>query len=128
MSAGLLGVVAGVVAVGSMAVWVRRLRAVNIPRNRTGFLALYVAAMVLGIYALTQGAGWLGGTAAVIAILVGVINLVLRAQSRQAPAVPSVTVGGPILDFTAPDDSGEEFDLASLKGTPFLLKFFRGHW
>ena len=37
-------------------------------------------------------------------------------------------VGAPILDFEAPDAEGEPFDLATLRGRPFLLKFFRGHW
>jgi len=40
----------------------------------------------------------------------------------------AVRVGGPILDFSAPDENGEPFALASLRGRPYLLKFFRGHW
>ena len=33
-----------------------------------------------------------------------------------------------IRNFTAKDDQGNSFDLAALRGRPFLLKFFRGHW
>jgi peroxiredoxin len=33
-----------------------------------------------------------------------------------------------VVSFSAPDADGREFDLSSLAGRPFLLKFFRGHW
>jgi peroxiredoxin len=52
----------------------------------------------------------------------------LAAQARQASLKPAVSVGGPILEFVLPDDAGRAFDLSSLRGRAFLLKFFRGHW
>lgn len=128
MTADMWGLLAGALAIGGMVAWFRRVKAVNIPRDRRGFMALFLAAMAMGIYAIAEGSGWLGGIGAAIAILVGVLNAVLRAQSRQASVVPAVAIGQPILNFTAPDEQSEMFDLASLKGTPFLLKFFRGHW
>jgi peroxiredoxin len=33
-----------------------------------------------------------------------------------------------LRDFTALDEHGREFALASTAGRPLLLKFFRGHW
>lgn len=128
MTADMWGLLAGALAIGGMVAWFRRVKAVNIPRDRRGFMALFLAAMAMGIYALAEGSGWLGGIGAGIAILVSILYIVLRAQSKQAAAVPAVAVGQPILDFTAPDERGQMFTLASLKGTPFLLKFFRGHW
>ena len=128
MTADTWGLLAGALAIGGMVAWFRRVKAVNIPRDRRGFMALFLAAMAMGIYAIAEGSGWLGGIGAAIAILVGVLNAVLRAQSKQTAEVPAVVVGQPILDFTAPDEQGQMFTLASLKGTPFLLKFFRGHW
>ncbi|MGH7819078.1 MAG: hypothetical protein ACREQ9_04830, partial [Candidatus Binatia bacterium] len=54
--------------------------------------------------------------------------LALAATGGQANVTPAVRVGEPIIDFTARDDHGDEFRLVSLRGRPFLLKFFRGHW
>ena len=39
-----------------------------------------------------------------------------------------VQIGGPIIDFTVAVANDESFELGSLRGKPFLLKFFRGHW
>ncbi len=128
MSASLLGAIAGTVSILSMALWVVLLKKVRIPRNRLPFLATFTGAGILGIYALTQDANWLGNAGAVIAFMLALGNLMLRAQSAQAALQPSVSVGGEILDFTAPDDEDKPFTLSSLHGGPYLLKFFRGHW
>ncbi len=128
MSATYLGILAGIVSAAAISLWVKLLREVRVPRNRLPFLVTFAGAALLGIYALGRGANWLGSIGAVIAILVGFFSLVLRAQSAQAAIRPSVSVGGEILDFTACDDAGQAFNLSSLHGSPFLLKFFRGHW
>jgi peroxiredoxin len=77
---------------------------------------------------LLAGVGVVGGIAAGLAIAGAAVFLALYSASGQAQRTPAVTVGRPILDFTAADDAGNPFDLARLRGTPFLLKFFRGHW
>ena len=84
--------------------------------------------VVCGLGALTEGAGAAGGTAATLAILGGGLFLGLRLQSGQDARVPAVKVGEPILEFSALDDRGEPFHLSSMRGEPYLLKFFRGHW
>jgi cytochrome oxidase Cu insertion factor (SCO1/SenC/PrrC family) len=66
--------------------------------------------------------------AAGFAIVAGGAFVGLRLQSRQDAREPAVRIGAPILDFTAPDENGQPFALSSLRGRPFLLKFFRGHW
>ncbi|MBT4520682.1 MAG: redoxin domain-containing protein [Halieaceae bacterium] len=81
-----------------------------------------------GIYAISGGANWLGNTAAGLSIAIGIFYFILRAQSAQSSVPPIAGVGDKIPDFTALDDNGNEFQLASLQGKPFLLKFFRGHW
>ena len=43
-------------------------------------------------------------------------------------AIAEPVVGAPIIDFTALDDRAVPFELGSLRGKPYLLKFFRGHW
>jgi hypothetical protein len=108
--------------------WFRRLRAVRVPEDRTGFLAAFGAGGALAVAAFVLGPGWLAGVAAGLALLGSVTFLGLNLQSTQADRTPRVAVGGPILDFSAPDADGAEFQLAQLRGKPFLLKFFRGHW
>ncbi len=123
-----LGVVAAALVVAGWAVWMRRISQVRIPRDRTAFFAVFGLGTALGIAALVAGAGIVGGVTAALAILGGGLFLGLRLQSSQDAQEPAVAVGGAILDFAAPDDTGQTFELASVRGKPFLLKFFRGHW
>jgi hypothetical protein len=124
----LLGIASLLLAVGTAVRWFRRAFAVRIPDDRTAWLVTFGAAAVLGIASFAAGNGTLGGIAAGFGLGIGGSMLGLRAISRQDDKRPAVAVGGPILDFSAPDENGEPFELASLRGRPFLLKFFRGHW
>ena len=115
-----------VVATGAL--WFRRLNAVRIPENRSAFNIAMAAGVLLGVAALVSGPGLLGGVGAVIALVGGGTFLGLGAASKMDSKEPAVKVGAKILEFTAPDAQGEPFELAKLRGKPFLLKFFRGHW
>mgnify|MGYP001106539273 FL=1 len=123
-----LGIAGATTVVATGLVWFRLIDRVAIPRLRAPFFVSMAAGALLGALALIEGTGLAGGLAAVFAIAAGLGFDALRLQSAQARCEPSVVVGGPILDFTAPDENGQPFDLASLRGRPFLLKFFRGHW
>jgi cytochrome oxidase Cu insertion factor (SCO1/SenC/PrrC family) len=124
----LLGVASLLLAVATAALWFRRIFAVRIPEDRTAWVAAFVAASVLGIASFAVGNETFGAVAAGIGIGLGGFMAGTRAISRQSDKRPAVQVGSPILDFTAPDENGAPFDLAGLRGRPFLLKFFRGHW
>jgi hypothetical protein len=124
----ILGSAGGLLELGTALVWFRLLRLVRIPADRRLFYAAHAAAIVLGASGLAAGAGTVGAVLAGIGILGGATFLGLAAQSAQAPGDPAVTVGGRIIDFVLPDHEGHPFDLATLRGRPFLLKFFRGHW
>ena len=128
MSGDLLGLAAAAVVVATGVVWFRLIDAVRIPRGRAQYFAAMGLGVALGVAAFVQETGIFGAIAAAFAILAGGFFLALRLQSGQDAREPAVKLGEPILDFTAPDDSGESFELASLRGKPFLLKFFRGHW
>jgi cytochrome oxidase Cu insertion factor (SCO1/SenC/PrrC family) len=65
---------------------------------------------------------------AALAVLAGVFFSVLVAVSAQRAAADAIRVGEMLRDFTALDDRGEPFSIASTAGRPLLLKFFRGHW
>jgi len=121
--------IAGAIVVGATGfVWFRLIGRVAVPRLRAPYLVAMAVGVLLGVLAFVRGTGVVGGVAATFAIAAGLTFEALRLQSRQERRKPSVVVGGPILEFSALDEDGRLFDLASLRGKPFLLKFFRGHW
>jgi cytochrome oxidase Cu insertion factor (SCO1/SenC/PrrC family) len=128
MSGDLLGLLAAAVVVATGVVWFRLIKAVRIPKNRVAYFSAMGVGVVLGIAAFAHGTGILGGIAAGFAIAAGGFFVALRLQSTQDAREPAVAVGGRILEFSARDARGEPFELASLRGKPYLLKFFRGHW
>ena len=128
MTSTLTGIVALVVVIATMVTWFRKIGQVNIPANRFLFHGLMGFSIVAGAYTWSGDAHWLGNTAATLAIVVGGLWFVLRAQSAQSRNPPAVAVGGQIINFSAPDENGNDVQLASLHGSPFLLKFYRGHW
>ena len=128
MSGALLGILAFLLVAGSMALWTRRIRNVEIPKDRRAFVACWVGGAVLGIIALIQGAGWIGGTLAGVAALAGTFFSALVLASPQKAADDAIQVGESLRQFSAIDENGEEFSLAGLADKPVLLKFFRGHW
>jgi hypothetical protein len=123
-----LGVVAFLLVAGSMALWSQRIRRVQVPTDRRGFVACWVGGAALGILALSLGAGWAGGIPAGIAAVAGTFFSALVYISPQRVADNAIQVGESLRDFTAVDENGDEFSIASVAGKPVLLKFFRGHW
>jgi hypothetical protein len=123
-----IGLAAGGLELAVSAVWFHLLRRVRIPDDRRPFLAAHATALVLGVAALLLGAGTLGTVFAWFGIVGAAVFIGLAAQAGQLRSRPAAVVGGPIVDFVLPDHTGKPFDLATLRGRPFLLKFFRGHW
>ena len=128
MSGALLGILAFLLVAGSMALWTRRIRNVAIPKDRRAYVACWAGGAVLGIIALVQGAGWIGGILAGVAALAGTFFRALVLASPQKAADDAIQVGESLRRFSAIDENGEEFSLAGLADKPVLLKFFRGHW
>jgi hypothetical protein len=128
VSATVLGFLAVLLAVGSAIFWFRLAFAVRLPENRNGFIVIWAASALLGVIALVQGAGWIGGIPAGLAVALGVFFLFTVMISPQQAAPDAIAVGETLRDFSAPDENGETFELASAAGRPLLLKFFRGHW
>ena len=128
MSGATLGLLALGLLVAATALWFRQVRAVRIPRNRAGFLAAWGGAVLLGAIALTRDPGWVGGAAALLATLAGLLLVGLVAVSRQKVEGRTVAVGAPLPEFSGIDEHGEAFRSTDLAGHPILLKFFRGHW
>ena len=128
MSGTMLGTIAVLLVAGSTALWFRRIKKVEIPEDRRGYVAFWVGGAALGVIALIQGAGWIGAIPAGIAVLVGSFFSVSVLLSPQKAAADAIRVGEPLRDFTALDEKGDEFSLAGFAGKPVLIKFFRGHW
>jgi len=120
-----LGLASLLVGLVVTARWFQLAWRVDIPRNPSTFRVLWGIGLLLGIAALVLGsndgfAPWGVG--------VGVLLLYLSFTGAQRADGELVEVGDAIPAFTGVDDSGAEFDSASLKGSRVLLKFFRGHW
>jgi hypothetical protein len=128
MSGTVLGILAFLLVAGSMALWFRRIQSVQIPKDRTVFVACWAGAAILGIVALTQEPGWVGGIPAGIAAVAGLFFSALVYISPQKVADDAIQVGERLREFTAPDENGDDFAISSTAGKPVLLKFYRGHW
>jgi hypothetical protein len=128
MSPAVVGFLALALALLAGVLWLGAIRAVRVAERRPLVLALVAAGAGLGALALLRDPGLAGGVAAGLALALGLLFFALQLLGRQVRAAPAVAVGRPILDFTAPDAEGRPFALASLRGRPYLLKFFRGHW
>ena len=124
----MLGVLAFLLIAGSMTSWFRRMKAVRVPEDRRAYVACWAGGACLGILALTQGPGWIGGVPAALAVLAGSLFSLLVFISPQKVADHAVAIGERLRDFTAQDANGELFTMSSAAGKPVLLKFFRGHW
>jgi hypothetical protein len=122
------GFVALALAAAAGALWVNAMRDVRVAERRPLALVLVAAGAGLGALTLLRGPGLAGGVAAAVALALGAIFFALQILGRQPRGAPAVSLGRPILDFVAPDADGRPFALAGLRGRPYLLKFFRGHW
>ncbi len=123
-----LGLASLVVVATSIGLWIRATKRLEIPKNRTGFVAAWIVAASLGVAALAGEPGWLGGIAAGLAVFATAFLLLTVAIGGQKVAGNAIRVGNTIPAFTANDEHGQAFDSQSLAGHPVLIKFFRGHW
>ncbi|MDG2336205.1 MAG: hypothetical protein P8Q97_18540 [Myxococcota bacterium] len=88
----LLGVVALLVVHGTFALWVIRIKQVQIPANRMGFVLGWPSGAVLGLIALaTQGGGWLSGLpvpTTILADAAGVVRWIDQSENFQRRPEP----------------------------------------
>ncbi len=128
MNATMLGMSALILTLVSVVLWMRAVRNVSLPENRSGYLIALVLAGVLGALALSQSPGWLVGVPAVFPIVIALFFSLTFAIGGQFVGPDAIAVGATLPTFTAIDENGETFDSSSLAGNPVLIKFFRGHW
>ena len=123
-----LGLLALVVAIGCTRTWFQLAENVALPGSRPLFVVIWLSAVALGIATFVRKAGWIGRIAAVPAIVIGLFLPFTVSISEQVLPSNAIQVGDTMPVFSAPDDSGEVFDSARLRGNPVLIKFFRAHW
>lgn len=128
MSGSTLAWVSLAAMVGFVTAWLTMMKRVQIGRGRWLLRLLAGTAIVSALLALTREPGMLGGILAGLSLVVGSAFFFLSSLAGQSRQAPALAVGEPVLEFSATDENGEIFDLASLRGRPILLKFFRGHW
>ena len=122
------GFLSFVLLAGSGALWFREVRNVSVPEDRRAFVATWLVALALGIEALGSGVGWFGGISAALGIFGSCFFLLTVLVSPQKVGSGAIAVGGTLPHFSAPDENGQTFDSAVLRGHPVLIKFFRAHW
>lgn len=113
----------------SFALWMRALRQVAIPNDRTPYIASWVVGGTLGLIALAiSESGDLTRIPAWFAISTATIFLFTVAISKQRLGDKAIRVGDRIPRFSATDEYGQRFDSQSVQGSLLLIKFFRAHW
>ncbi len=112
-------VATALIVIATMVVWFHKVKAVRVPKARFPYFSLMIPGGILGVYTFAAGAGLIGKVPIGQAIVIGFVFPAFRLGSAQGEDKPAVSMGAPIINFTAVDDSGNEFSLASLRGAPF---------
>lgn len=119
----------GALLVGAgWASWWAKIKALTVPRNAIVHQCVMGVGVSMALLGMLRGPGAIGGSLAVVAVIAGGMYLYTSFISELPTTPAAVAVGGEILDFSAVDSDGANFSLSSLRGEPFLLKFYRGHW
>ena len=108
--------------------WMVMIRRVQIGQSRSLLYGLVGVSSVLAFMCLVGDPGGVAIAMAVLSLSTCGLFVILGTLAGQSKQPPVVAVGKQIIEFSALDENGELFDLASLRGRPLLLKFFRGHW
>ena len=124
-----IGIAALALALGTTWLWFYMTGTVGLPETRAGFVAAWLLAVALGVFAYIKGTSLPGGLPPALGMLVSCFLLFTVYISPQTlDTTRSIKVGDTIPQFTAPDGQGEIFDSLSLNGHLVLIKFFRAHW
>lgn len=90
--------------------------------------AVMVLAVVLAVAGFVMQPGIAGYVLGGVALVPAGLFLLGTATSGLPDQKPTVGVGELAPDFASLDAEGRRFQLSDLRGTPVLLKFYRGFW
>ena len=120
-----LSLVTGAGTIATYSPKMRRNQATLRPRREQ---VLMVLTLLLAISAFFQHPGIVGYVIGVVAIVPAALFLLGTSTSGLPRLQPAASVGAIAPDFSAVDADGRAFRLSDLRGSPVLLKFFRGYW
>jgi peroxiredoxin len=89
---------------------------------------LMAAALAVAIASFFLRPGIVGAVIGALPILPATLFLLGTFTSGLPRQIPTVSVGSPAPDFAGTDADGDPFRLSERRGTPVLLKFYRGYW
>jgi peroxiredoxin len=90
--------------------------------------AIMVVALVLAAFGFVLDPGLVGYALGGVAVVPASLFLFATFNSGLPYQQAAVAVGALAPDFTARDADGREFRLSDRRGSPVLLKFYRGVW
>jgi len=122
------GITSLVIVILTWRMWLKSAFRQAVPDNIVGYILAMSTGLVMAITAFLLGAGIVGGIAAAVATFFSLFWLLATAAGKQKTAEPRIVVGQALPVFTALTEEGAAFRSDVLDGTPYLLKFFRGHW
>lgn len=128
MLGNLLGLLSLAVSLVNILIYIGRIKAVRVPLRPIGHVSFMLLAIILFIAALFAGADILGVIAGSTAFIMAGFFLVMVSFSGLPHKEIVVNVGDPLPTFRTVDADGRPFSIDSLRGTPFVLIFFRGWW
>jgi hypothetical protein len=123
-----LALAALLVVAGTLAWYYPKIKNVTAPLWPWREQALMGLALLLAGGAVWLHPGVIGYVSGGLAVLLAGLFLLLTLTSGLPHQPPVVAVGDAAPDFRAVDAEGNEFRLSDLRGSPVLLKFYRGHW
>lgn len=129
MHAGLaLAGLAALTTAGNLAAYYPKMMGNRATLKPRGEQAVMAAAIVFAVAAFASHPGLIGGVVAALASLPAALFL-LATFTSGLPTQPSpVAVGTMAPDFEVRDARGGVVRLSDFRGTPVLLKFYRGYW
>ena len=108
--------------------WFKKAFRQALPRNLLGF----AVSMSLGLGFVASSFFFevtlLSGLIALPGLALGLFWFASAALGGQKANVPKIAVGQPLPEISALNEDGSMFRNGEMEGSPYLLKFFRGHW
>jgi hypothetical protein len=124
----ILGIISLAIVVLTWRMWLSRAFRQAVPENIFGFALAMALGLGMAVASFFFDAGIVGGVAAGVAIFFSLFWLLATAAGKHKTGPVAIVVGQPLPVFSALTEEGAAFSSQTLDGTPYLLKFFRGHW
>ena len=116
------------VVIVTWAVWLKKALNQAVPNNLAGLVAGMLLGLGLASFAFAFQTSLLSSVIAAIALVLGAFWCASAVFGGQRTGVPKIIVGQPLPAFSARNEDGSTFHSSEMDGSPYLLKFFRGHW